>query len=290
MIKISDLFKASDELANLLPSILFDSEILSRNIIEGVHAARFSGKGEDFWQFKEYRQGDDIASIDWRKSASLNKILVKQKENETAKTIYFFFDRTKSMYFKSEKSLRNKYYASVLLTLTLSRIFLKNRENVFHFKSNKNLIKCSHDLSSFTKSFLYESNNNDYPDASLISNNSICFILSDFFYDFNLVKKFLIKLKKKNVRGFLIQILDPMEINFNISENLTLSDMETKEKLKVDKSKSFELLYKTRLKNLQKNLFKLCKNTNWSFLLYNTNVNIKPTLLEIFKNITIKKK
>ena len=114
MIKISDLFKASDELASLLPNILFDSEILSRNTIEGIHATRFSGKGEDFWQFKEYRQGDNISSIDWRKSAALNKILVKQKENETAKTIYFYFDRTKSMYFKSDKNFQNKYYVSIL--------------------------------------------------------------------------------------------------------------------------------------------------------------------------------
>ena len=290
MIKISDLFKGSDELASLLPNILFDSEILSRNTIEGMHATRFSGKGEDFWQFKEYRQGDNIASIDWRKSAALNKILVKQKENETAKTIYFYYDRTKSMYFKSDKNFRSKYYISILLTLTLSRIFLKNRENVFHFKSKKNLIKCSNDLSSFTKNFLYEDNSNNYPDTSLILDNSICFILSDFFFDFNLVKKFLIKLKKKNVRGFLIQVLDPMEINFTIKENLILNDMETGANLKIDDSKSFKLLYETRLKNLQKNLFKLSKNTNWNFLMHNTNANIKIILLEIFKNIIIKKK
>ena len=101
---------------------------------------------------------------------------------------------------------------------------------------------------------------------------------------------FLVKLKKKNIRGFLIQVLDPMEINFSIRENLILSDMETKAKLKIDESKSFKILYETRLKNLQKKLFNLCKNTNWSFLLHNTNDSIKPFLLKIFDNITIKKK
>ena len=108
MIKISDLFKASDEYASLLPKIMFESSILSRNIIEGLHASRISGKGEDFWQFKEYRQGDRLSSIDWRKSAALNKILVKQKENETAKTIYFYFDKTKSMFFKSKKRQKSR--------------------------------------------------------------------------------------------------------------------------------------------------------------------------------------
>ena len=140
MKKISDLFKESDEHASLLPKIIFESEILSRNIIDGTHSSRISGKGEDFWQFKEYRQGDSLSSIDWRKTAGSNKILVKQKENETAKTIYFYFDKTKSMSFKSKKNIQSKYHAAILLTLTLSRIFLKNRENVFHFKTAESIV------------------------------------------------------------------------------------------------------------------------------------------------------
>ena len=98
---------------------------------------------------------------------------MKQKENETAKTIYFYFDKTKSMFFKSKKNLQSKYQIGILLLLTLSRLFLKNRENVFHFKNNKTIVKCSSDLSSFTESFLLEEKNISYPHKSLIENNSI---------------------------------------------------------------------------------------------------------------------
>ena len=290
MIKISDLFKTSDEYASLLPKIVFDSEVLSRNIIEGLHASRFSGKGEDFWQFKEYRKGDDVSSIDWRKSAASSKILVKQKENETAKTIYFYFDRTKSMVFKSKKSLQSKYQAAILLTLTLSRMFLKNRENVFHFKNSKSVIKSSNDLSSVTDSFLLKENDINYPDKSLMADNSICFIVSDFLYELKTVESFLISLKKKNISGFLIQVLDPLEINFSIKENLILNDLETNAKLRIDETKEYKDFYDKRLNALQKGLKSLCKNSNWSYLLYDTNKNIKPILLEIFKSITIKRK
>tara|TARA_Y100000589_G_C27061199_1_gene591374 strand:+ start:14 stop:886 length:873 start_codon:yes stop_codon:yes gene_type:complete len=290
MIKISDLFKASDEYANLLPKIIFESAILSRNIIEGLHASKVSGKGEDFWQFKEYRQGDSLSSIDWRKSAALNKVLVKQKENETAKTIYFYFDKTKSMFFKSKKNLQSKYQIAILLLLTLSRLFLKNRENVFHFKTDKSIIKCSSDLSSFTKSFLYEEDSIHYPDKSLIANNSICFIISDFLYDINTVNNFLINLKQKNISGFLIQILDPLEINFSVKENLILNDLETNAKLRVDESNNFKDFYDKKLKDLQNNLNNLCKTSNWTYVLHDTSKKIKPVLLEICKSITIKKK
>ena len=290
MIKISDLFKASDEYASLLPKIMFESSILSRNIIEGLHASRISGKGEDFWQFKEYRQGDSLSSIDWRKSAALNKVLVKQKENETAKTIYFYFDKTKSMFFKSKKNLQNKHYIAILLQLTLSRLFLKNRENVFHFKTDKSMIKCSNDLSSFNESFLFEENSINYPSKSMMANNSICFIISDFLYDIKIVKNFLINLKQNNISGFLIQILDPLEIDFNIKENLILNDLETNAKLKVDESNKFKDFYNKKLKDLQNNLIDLSKHSNWSYILHDTSKNIKPILLEICKSITIKKK
>ena len=290
MIKISDLFKASDEYASLLPKIMFESSILSRNIIEGLHASRISGKGEDFWQFKEYRQGDSLSSIDWRKSAALNKVLVKQKENETAKTIYFYFDKTKSMFFKSKKNLQNKHYIAILLQLTLSRLFLKNRENVFHFKTDKSMIKCSNDLSSFNESFLFEENSINFPSKSLMANNSICFIISDFLYDIKIVKNFLINLKQNNISGFLIQILDPLEIDFNIKENLILNDLETNAKLKVDESDKFKDFYNKKLKDLQNNLIDLSKHSNWSYILHDTSKNIKPILLEICKSITIKKK
>ncbi len=290
MIKLSDLFKSSDEYASILPEILFESSVLSRNIIEGLHASRISGKGEDFWQFKEYRQGDSLSSIDWRKSAALNKVLVKQKENETAKTIYFYFDKTKSMFFKSKNNLQSKYQIAVLLLLTLSRLFLKNRENVFHFKTNKSIIKCSNDLSSFTESFLFEEKDINYPEKSLIANNSICFIISDFLYDINTVNNFLKNLKQKNISGFLIQILDPLEIDFNIKENLILNDLETNAKLRVNESKKFKDFYDKKLKGLQNNLKDLCKSSNWSYVSHNTSKNIKPILIEICKSITIKEK
>ena len=290
MIKISDLFKASDEYGSLLPKIIFESAILSRNIIEGLHASRISGKGEDFWQIKEYRQVDSLSSVDWRKSAALNKVLVKQKENETAKTIYFYFDKTKSMFFKSKKDLQSKYQVAILLLLTLSRLFLKNRENVFHLKTNKSIIRCSNDLSSFTESFLFEEDRINYPDKSLLANNAICFIISDFLYDVKTVNNFLINLKQKNISGFLIQILDPLEINFSIKENLILNDLETNAKLRVDESNKFKNFYDKKLKDLQNNLSDLCKSSNWTYVLHNTGKNIKPVLLEICKSITIKKK
>ena len=124
----------------------------------------------------------------------------------------------------------------------------------------------------------------------MLANNSICFIISDFLYDIKNLNNFLINLKQKNISGFLIQILDPLEINFNIKENLILNDLETNAKLRVDESNKFKNFYDKKLKLLQNNLKDLCAGLNWSYVLHDTSKNIKPILLEICKSITIKKK
>ncbi len=289
MFKISDLFKTSDEISSILPNIIVESAILTRNIMQGLHSSRFSGKGETFWQFKEYRQDDSVSSIDWRKSASLNKLLVKEKENETSKLIYFHYDKTKSMSFKSSKGIKSKYYISVLITLTLSRIFLRNRENIFHFKDKKTPIKSSYDLSSFDKSFLSEESNLNFPDTSLIKNNSSVFIFSDFFYEIKYLKTFMNELKKKNVEGYIFQILDPAEVDFNIQEYSLVHDMENDSKLLMDSSYIYKESYKKNLKALQIDLNYLCDSYNWHYLFYKTSDALKPFILEIIKKTTLRK-
>ena len=79
---LQSLFRSSEKIANLLPSLLSHSSILLKNIYVGLHSTRFAGKGENFWQFKEYTQGESVLSIDWRKSASSKKILIKQNEKK----------------------------------------------------------------------------------------------------------------------------------------------------------------------------------------------------------------
>ena len=84
--------------------------------------------------------------------------------------------------------------------------------------------------------------------------------------------------------------MDPLEINFNIKENLILNDLETNAKLRVGESNKFKDFYDKKLKGLQNNLKDLCKGSNWSYVLHDTSKDIKPVLLEVCKSITIKKK
>ena len=52
------------------------------------------------------------------------------------------------------------------------------------------------------------------------------------------------KLKAKNVNGYIFQVLDPMEVNFQIAQYSALHDLEDHSKLMIDDSKVFQTKYK----------------------------------------------
>ena len=137
MFNLNNLYnflKSSEELSQNLPNLLSASSSLSKNILDGLHSTSFAGRGESFWQFREYQQGDTVTNIDWRKSASSKKILIKEKEKEISKNIFIYFDKSKSMHYKSSEKLKNKFFISVLLSLTLCRLFSRSREEVYVLK------------------------------------------------------------------------------------------------------------------------------------------------------------
>ena len=286
---LNSIFKISEKISYNLPSLLSESSILSKNVLEGLHSTRFAGKGDSFWQFREYQQGDTVSNIDWRKSASTEKILIKEKEKEIRKDIYIYFDKSKSMYYKSDNKTQNKFFISVLLTLTLCRLFSRSTEEVYIFNSKNIPINCSSNIKNFNLKFL-EDKNIGLPAADYIKKKSLLVIFSDFFYDTKELSMLIKKLKNKNVIGYLIQILDPNELKFEFKGCNQLIDMETKEKLLLNNSQLFFQSYKNALKQMRTNLHKLCYLNNWKDFTYTTNNTPSTIMLDIANNIIVNRR
>ena len=283
------LFSRSEKVASLLPSLLSYSSILLKNIHAGLHSTRFAGKGENFWQFKEYSQGESIMNIDWRKSASSNKILIKQNEKELSKTIYLYFDRSYSMNYKSKNINYNKFFFSALLALTLCKLFSKNKEKVFIFNSYNKPIDCSANINNFNNSFLNNSKQHTFPSINHFKDKSLCIIFSDFLYEKKELQELITKLKKKEVLGYMVQVLDPMEVNFKLSNTTLLNDLETNETLVFDKNKDLEKEYSSKIKELENNLRSIAIQSNWKYHKFTTDKDISKFLIHLSQNILLDK-
>ncbi|RPH06397.1 MAG: DUF58 domain-containing protein [Alphaproteobacteria bacterium TMED93] len=289
MTVLQSLFRSSEKIANLLPSLLSHSSILLKSLYEGLHSTRFAGKGENFWQYKEYTQGESVINIDWRKSASSKKILIKQREKELSKTVYLYFDRSYSMNYKSKGVNHNKFFLSALLTLTLCKLFSNNKEKVFIFNSDNKPINCSANINNFNVNFLKNKKKHTFPSINQFKDKSLCIFFSDFLFDNKDFKSFLEKCKKKEIQGYIIQILDPMEINFKLSSTTMLSDLETNETLVFDKDIDVENEYIKKIKKLEYDLRNIASYSNWKYYKFSTDKDINKFILSLSKSILIDK-
>ena len=191
------------------------------------------------------------------------------------------------MNYKSKNISYNKFFFSALLALTLCKLFSKNKEKIFIFNSYNKPIDCSTNINNFNNSFLTNSKQHTFPSINHFKDKSLCIIFSDFLYEKKELQELIIKLKKKEILGYMVQVLDPMEVNFKLSTATFLSDLETNETLVLDKNKDFEKEYSAKIKELEKNLRSISSNSNWKYYKFSTDEDISNFLINLSKNILL---
>lgn len=92
-------------LAGSLPDLLVEAERLAASVQYGAHARRRAGTGESFWEFRPYRPGDPLTRLDWRRSARSDEVFVRERELESAQTLYLWRDDGPGMQYSSQPKM-----------------------------------------------------------------------------------------------------------------------------------------------------------------------------------------
>ena len=87
----------------------------------------------------------------------------------------------------------------------------------------------------------------------------------------------------------MVQVLDPMEVNFKLNSTTLLNDLETNETLVFDKNKDLESEYSAKIKELENNLRSIASYSNWKYYKFSTDDDISNFLINLSKNILIDK-
>ena len=87
----------------------------------------------------------------------------------------------------------------------------------------------------------------------------------------------------------MVQVLDPMEINFKLSTTTLLNDLETNETLVFDKSKDLEKEYAVKIKELENSLRSIASYSNWKYYKFTTDKDISNFLINLSKSILLDK-
>ena len=120
-----------DQMVPVYPSIIqmqqYDFLAISNKLtLFGLKKIRRIGHTQEFEQIKEYVQGDDIRTINWKATAKQNQLMVNQFQDEKAQPIYSVIDtgRVMKMPFNELKLLD---YA-INSTLAFSNVALKRND------------------------------------------------------------------------------------------------------------------------------------------------------------------
>ncbi len=220
--------------------------------ITGDYLSAFKGSGLEFDRLRDYQMGDDIRFIDWKSSAKMNKLMIKEFVEERDRTVILGIDVSASSLFSSEHELRQESIAQLAATLTLVAQENKDKVGAFFFsdhiekwippsKSNLHSGKIIETL--FTLEPKGKKTNLTEALRFLVNlkkRNAIAFIISDWIDpDSNFSK--LLKVASVEYDFLAVRILDQCEQKFPNIGLLDIQDPETGKTYTLDTSKKKEL-------------------------------------------------
>jgi uncharacterized protein (DUF58 family) len=99
-----------------------------RGVLPGMHPGSGPGPGEDFFQHRPYAEGEDVRSVDWRASARIGHLLVKERHRPLRQPLVLLLDASDSMGFP--KSGPTKERCARQLAAALALLALRRRDPV----------------------------------------------------------------------------------------------------------------------------------------------------------------
>jgi uncharacterized protein (DUF58 family) len=246
-------------------------EIQTRRLLTGslVGDARscLKGSGFEFDQIREYQQGDDVRFIDWRSSARMNKLLVKECIEERNRTVMLAVDCSASEQFTSGEQLKADQVAQIAGVLTLVATYGSDNISLILFSDK---VECfippargwHHTHAILEKLFTYKPKSKQTSISCALEyaakqkrKDALLFIISDFIdTGFNQS----LSIVSRMYDTVAISCADPLEQVFPDVGFLELENQETGQRCMIDtrgkNQKKLQTFFDRRVQE-QKNLF-----------------------------------
>ncbi|MCS7192542.1 MAG: DUF58 domain-containing protein [Armatimonadetes bacterium] len=261
------------------------AELTARKAVEGTltgrHKSPFRGFSVEFAEHRPYFPGDDPRYLDWKAFAKLDKLFVRQFEQETNMKCYLLLDASGSMGYGSNGS---KLDYAVKLAALIAYIVLRQGDSiglVVFSEKIKKFIPARR--SSSHLQVILETLNLVEPDgqtrlrrvteelSAFLKRRSLLVILSDLLDEDGALSRALSYLQKRGHDILVLQILDPDELNLPFSLSSIFVDMEESFRLPVD-PEVLRLTYKERVDLFLGECRKACGQSGAHYFRLTTNI------------------
>ncbi|WP_282095132.1 DUF58 domain-containing protein [Epibacterium ulvae] len=277
---------AAEEDASAFPPLLVEAQELAGSVMLGEHGRRRSGTGDDFWQYRPLQQGDSRRMIDHRMSAKGDQQFVREREWQIAQTIHVWSDLGASMRYTSQAALPQKIDRARLLTLAASILMIRAGERVGLTggllpprRGNIQVLRLAEMLS--------QTEPQDYtpPEHRALIPHARALFVSDFLGPFDELQIALGKAADRGVRGVLLQVLDPSEVEFDFQGRTRFQSINGGIEHETLKASALRTRYIQRLEERRKFMDELCQLAGWRLHVHRTDHSAQSALMWLFETL-----
>lgn len=277
-----------EALAAPLPPLLVAAEHVALTVAQGVHGRRRVGQGESFWQFRRYTYGDARQQIDWRRSARSDRLYIRETEWEAAQSVWFWRDRSASMNYHSDTDLPQKWERATVLNLALMSLLVRGGERIALLDRPDRPASGRATLDRIASIMTQqdaEDSDDGVPPAPELPRFGTAIVIGDFLAPPESILQAARTLAERGIRGFMLQVLDPAEVDMPFQGRRRFLGMEDEGDLLVGRAESLRLGYLKRLAELQDELSTFARRANWYFSVHSTGGPAQPALLGMYTAI-----
>jgi uncharacterized protein (DUF58 family) len=129
----------SKDIAKRVRQIEIHTKRLLSGSLVGQSSSAVKGSGFEFDQIREYQQGDDVRFIDWKSSARMDKLMIRQYIEERNRSIVLLVDISGSSFFGSGSKLKYEVIAELAAVIALAGEYAKDHVGLLLFSDQVEL-------------------------------------------------------------------------------------------------------------------------------------------------------
>jgi len=283
------------ELIKSIRALEIKTKGLTKQAFSGQYKSAFKGRGMAFSEVREYQAGDEIRTIDWNVTARYNTPFIKVFEEERELTVMLILDISGSADFGSERRSKKQRQIEIAATLAFSALSNNDKVGAILFSDQTELYispkKGRHHILLILRQMMEFEPKHTQTDLKAAlkflrnthKRRAICFLLSDFEDDISFIEDIKRTLKHHDLVA--VKVKDKAEIYLPVSGFIQLFNSETNETTWVNaSSERTKKLVEREYQFRENNLLQQFKKSGIDCVLFNTEENIVPPLVQLFKS------
>ncbi len=282
------LLAEADETYSMLPNMRLEVEKVTLSLPEfGPRKLRRAGIGTEFYEARAHRPGVDTKAPNARLSARAGRNIVVENEAEIRQHFYLWRDASNSTNWKSPKQAYTKKQAEEIMLLALAKHLAKADELIGvldrsgHYRGGKapeylaSQLVPQDDVTVVT---------GDMPSLGRqLPRNSTAVLFSDFLMKEEELIASLDQLNGVGLKGYLVMVLDPMEIDFKgFKGHVEFKGLEGEGRKAFKRAESLPEKYQAEIQKRIEFVRNLAEGKGFKFILQRTDEPLHNGLLAIY--------